>query len=61
MRNGWHGRDLRASFGDGQDVTRLPAYLLPCRSKRDRREGACELRAEPGGTLERVTTVKGRG
>lgn len=51
--------DLRASFGDGQNITRLPAYLLPCRSKRDRREGACELRATPGGMTEGVRTVKG--
>ena len=51
--------DLRASFDPGQNITRLPVYLLPCRSKRDRREGACELRAEPGGTMERARTVKG--
>jgi hypothetical protein len=51
--------DLRASFDPDQNITRLPAYLLPCRSKRDRREGACDLKAEPGGTLEGVRTVKG--
>ncbi len=50
--------DLRGSFGDDHNITRLPAYLLPCRSKRDRREGACTPTTEPGGTAEEAGTVK---
>lgn len=50
--------DLRASFGDGRNITQLPAYLLPCCSKRDRREGTCELRATPGGAQQTARTVK---
>jgi hypothetical protein len=49
--------DLRASFGSDHNITRLPEYLLPCPSKRDRREGACHLRAEAGGYQEGVRTV----
>jgi hypothetical protein len=50
--------DLRASFGNDHNVTRLPEYLLPCPSKRDRREGVCHVRAEPGGYEENVRTVQ---
>jgi hypothetical protein len=50
--------DLCASFGGDHNVTRLPAYLLPCASKRDRREGACHLRVVPGGHDENVQTVE---
>lgn len=50
--------DLRASFGSDQNVTTLPAYLLPCGSKRSRREGDCHLSAAPGGYDDNVRTVK---
>lgn len=49
--------DLRASLGSDHSITALPAYLLPCPSKRDRREGACQPRAEPGGYHDNVRTV----
>jgi hypothetical protein len=51
--------DLRASFGGDHNITVLPAYLLPCPSKRDRREGECQPRAEPGGYDHNVRTVAG--
>jgi hypothetical protein len=50
--------DLKASFAPSQNITRLPAYLLPCRDKHARREGDCDLRVEPGGYLENLRTVK---
>lgn len=50
--------DLQASFGADHSILRLPVYLLPCRSKRARREGECTLRAEPGGYTEHVQSVK---
>lgn len=49
--------DLRSKFAPDQNVMRLPAYLLPCKSKRDRRDGVCSLRAEPGGYTEHLRTV----
>lgn len=49
--------DLRASLGSDHSIAVLPAYLLPCPSKRDRREGACQPRAEPGGYDDNVRTV----
>src|SRR5689334_3360139 len=33
--------DLRSAFRADQNIMALPSYLLPCPSKRDRREGAC--------------------
>lgn len=51
--------DLRSTYGADQNIMTLPAALLPCASKRDRRDGACELRAEPGGYAADVRTVKG--
>ncbi len=50
--------DLCASFGSDHNIAALPTYLLPCPSKRDRREGACRLRSEPGGYEENVRTVE---
>ena len=50
--------DLISSFGRDQNMLTLPDYLLPCPSKRYRREGACELRATLGGYPERVRSVK---
>lgn len=49
--------DLRASFGDDQSITALPTYLVPCQSKRERREGACRLRSEPSGHTDNVRSV----
>lgn len=49
--------DLIKSFGADQNVVMLPAYLLSCKSKRDRRDGACDLQAEAGGYLANVRTV----
>lgn len=51
--------DLRRTFPADQNIMVLPIGLLPCRSKRDRREGACHLRAEPGGYEDALRTVKG--
>ena len=50
--------DLIDSFGCDQNVLVLPYYLLPCTNKRDRRDGACELRATLGGYPEHVRSVK---
>jgi hypothetical protein len=50
--------DLRSSFSPSLNVTRLPAFLLPCGSKRDRRDGACRLTVEESGTLENLRTVE---
>ncbi|MGB9369876.1 MAG: hypothetical protein WCE79_28105 [Xanthobacteraceae bacterium] len=50
--------DLIDSFGRDHNILVLPDYLLPCGSKRDRCEGACELRATPGGYPEQVRSVK---
>ena len=49
--------DLRASLGSSHNIAALPGYLLPCPCKRDRREGACQPRAEPGGYDDNVRTV----
>ena len=53
--------DLVKSFGTDRNIRRLPEYLLPCPSKRDRREGVCDLKAEPGGYTAHVRSVKAAG
>ena len=53
--------DLAKSFGADHNIQRLPAYLLPCAEKRNRREGACDLKAEPGGYTQGKRTVKQAG
>jgi hypothetical protein len=50
--------DLRRAFRADQNIMALPPYLLPCPSKRERREGACHLRAEPGGYPDNLRTVE---
>jgi hypothetical protein len=49
--------DLWASFGGDYNIMQLPSYLMPCRNKREQRDGACRVRAEPGGFDDCVCTV----
>ena len=51
--------NLRQVYGDGANVTQLPAALLPCPSKRDQRDGACRPRAFTTSDASNVQRVKG--
>lgn len=37
--------DLIASFGPDQNIRALPVLLLPCKNKRERRDGQCDIPA----------------